>query len=237
MSNRASDLFAVILDNTDDDFNYLRELTRRAGFRYVMASHVDVLSQLVELEIPTSLFILRFERQLNHQLRAYLDILHKRCYDETPILLLCNEQTRTQAEKVVERPIDSFLSAPYDINDLVSRTGAMLRRSLRNRLQLPMWLEMDQRIIYGRTLDISGTGMLLRIPDPILIPKFNVRVFLDEQAGKEGRLEDSVRFSVLIRRKDKQADGYHLGVQITGVLDGPHAMLARMAGVQFRASH
>lgn len=236
MTSRPSDLFAVILDNTDDDTSYLRELTKRAGFRYVMASHVEVLSQLVALEIPTNLFILRFERQLNHQLRAYMDILHQHCYDDTPILLLCNEQTRTQAAKVIERPIDGYICAPFDIHELVSRTGAMLRRSLRNRLQLPMWLEMDQRTIYGRTLDVSGTGMLLLIPDPILLPKFAVRIFLSDQAGKEGKLEDSVRFNVLIRRKEKQADGYHLGVQITEVLDGPHPILARMAGVQFRST-
>lgn len=221
--------FAIILENSDDYYVYLQDLSESVGFRYVLASHMDVFNQLVDQQMPASLFIIRFERQLNYFLKSYMHILSQPAYANVPVLLIANEHTMAQANTMIERSIDDVIQTPIDSEQMKIKTGAMLRRSLRQDVELKVWLMLEGRTIEGRTLDISGTGVSVRVPDPVLSQKFTMRMFPDPSLTDVG-----VDFAVHVRRKEKSESGYHLGLQIVEHLDGDLDMLRDACGIQFR---
>lgn len=229
----AAEQFAIVLENGEEQPAYLHELSSHVGFKYVLASHLDVFRNLVSLSLPASLFILRFERYLNHQLRAYMDIIQSESYAEVPVLFLCNPHTAAQAKTVIERDIDALLVSPFTLDSIATKTGAMLRRSQRAQSRTVVWLEMDHKTTNGLTLDISATGMSIESPDPVLLNKFKVRAFFPDTA-KPSMSDPSVVFSVNVRRKERTAGGsYILGVEIVEFLEGPLTEFGRAIGVLF----
>ncbi len=224
-------LFAIVLENSDHYHSYLNYLSTQVGFRYVLASHLSVFSSLVELGLPANLFILRFEKHLNHQLRAYMDVIRNPAYADVPVLLICNKNTQRQAEGMLERSIDTFIVSPFSTTDIVSRTGNLLHRALRNQVKFPVWLELDRRTVQGLTMDVSASGLSVEVQDPILATRFPIRVLLDNNA--KGDENDSVVFYVQLRRKEKVESRYQLGLQIEELVSGPIGLLSAAAGVQF----
>ena len=221
--------FAVVLENSDDYHVYLNDLSTRVGFRYVVASHTDVFNQLIDMQIAASMFIIRFERQLNHFLKAYMRILSEPQYADIPVLLIANDQTEAQAKTMLERPIDGVMLAPVDPEQMAVKTGAMLRRSMRQSVDVKVWLQLEGRMIEGRTIDVSGTGMSVFISDPILAQKFTLRMLPDSDITDIG-----IDFSVQVRRKEKVEGGYHLGLSIIEYLAGDLDLLRDACGIQFQ---
>ena len=222
-------VFALILDNRADDLAYLKILSEKANFRYLLTSHLDVFQELLVRELPASMFILRFTYNLTAQLKAYLDIISSPIYQTVPVLLLANPQTDAQARKIIERPMDSVLNLPCTSEELTARTALLLRRAVREPINLKIWIELDRRVIQGRATDISSRGLSGVIPDPILGNRVNVRIFAPGSS-------DGVLFAAEVKRKEKSVEGYLIGLHLLKLLEGDLLALENQIGLRFELS-
>lgn len=226
MADLEQNVFALILDNADNH-EYLSGLANSVGFRYILCSHLEVFQDLLLREIPATLILIRFESSLTVQLKAYLDIIAKPIYKNTPIILLASEQTAGQAHKVCERINDSVIIMPISTEDLVKKTAILMRRAVRQQIDLTVWLEMDRKIVHGKSGDVSSGGLNVVVLDPILGNRVHVRIFPPGQ-------KTGVLFFGDIRRKEKTSAGaYELGIKLSAYLEGDLPDLEKRIGFKF----
>ncbi len=217
---------ALVVESPVSAGEYLDVLEQQVGLRWILTNHFEVFRLILErAPEPVQLVVLDFRHNLTDKLKFYMQLVRVDAESRIPALLLPSVDTLEQAKRMVERPGDQIVTRPFTTVDLQAAMGAMMRRSRRQHRELRIWLMLEERMVEGRTIDLSSSGLGAVVPDPILFAKVRIRIF-----APSGGV--SVDVEGHIRRKQRLAEGgYQLGIQFLRVLDGDPGAFGLAAGV------
>jgi DNA-binding response OmpR family regulator len=146
--------------------------------------------------------------------------------DRTPILLLTSENSSTEKVKGLDAGADDYVVKPYDVEELVARIRALLRRGNMEASPIIEWgnLRLDPNscdVTYGGQLlpltakEYSLIELLVRNSQRI----FSIRSLLEHLwSMDEAPLENTVRAHIKsLRKKLKQAGGEYLIETVYGL--------------------
>lgn len=229
-TSEAEQPVALVVEAPASAGEYLDVLEQQVGLRWILTNHFETFRLILErASDPVQLVVLDFRSGLTEKLKFYMQLVRSDPESRIPALLLPSVDTREQAVRMVERPIDQVIVRPFATVDLQAAMGAMMRRSRRQHRELRIWLMLEERMVEGRTTDLSSSGLGAVVPDPILFAKVRLRLFAP--AGGV-----SIDIEGHIRRKQRLSEGgYQLGIQFLRVLEGDPAAFGKAAGVDLGA--
>ncbi len=134
---------------------------------------------------------------------------------ETPVIMLSDSGETSEIVRGLRSGADDYVVKPFEIEVLVARIEAVLRRSTAERVQPPSRIELDdgglivdlgraEVWVRGQRVDLSATeyrllAFLARRPDRIVSPtEILTHVWGTEYANELGYVKSYVR---LVRRK------------------------------------
>jgi DNA-binding response OmpR family regulator len=134
---------------------------------------------------------------------------------ETPVIMLSDNGSASEIVRGLRTGADDYVVKPFELDVLVARIEAVLRRSTAERIQPPSRIELDDgRLVVdlgraevwvrGHRIDLSATeyrllAFLARRPDRIISPtEILTHVWGTEYANELGYVKSYVR---LVRRK------------------------------------
>lgn len=221
---------ALVVESPGSASEYLDLLEQHVGLRWVLTNNFETFRLILDrAREPVRMVVLDFRSALTEKLRFYMQLVRVDKELDIPALLLPTLETREQAVRILERPIDQMLPRPFVIEELEAAMGAMMRRSRRQASNLKVWLMLEERLVEGRTIDLSSSGLGAIVPDPILFAKVRLRLFAPEGGA-------AIDLEGIIRRKQRLPEGgYQLGIQFLRLLDGDPVAFGRAAGVDLSA--
>lgn len=219
---------AIVVEAIASAVSYLEPLERSAGLRWVLLHNIEVYrTMLARMGDAVRLVVIDFSSALTEKLQFYMELVRQDAAGRVPVLLLASESTESRARRVAERDIDRVLVRPLEPSVLETTMGEMMGRSTRREIEVKFWLFLEERVIEGKTTDLSDSGMGGWIPDPILFSRIHVRLFAPGERNTVDLLGN-------VRRKLRDPQGgYRLGVEWVRYLEGDPAALKAHTGIQF----
>ena len=217
---------ALVIEAPASAGEYLDVLEQQVGLRWILTNHFETFRLILErAPEPVQLVVLDFRHNLTDKLKFYMQLTRIDTESRIPALLLPSVDTLEQAKRMIERPVDQIVVRPFTTVDLQAAMGAMMRRSRRQHRELRIWLMLEERMVEGRTIDLSSSGLGAIVPDPILFAKVRLRIFAPSGGA-------TVDIEGHIRRKQRLSEGgYQLGIQFLRLLEGDPADFGLAAGV------
>lgn len=217
---------ALFVESPASAAAYLDVVERNVGLRWILTNNLETFERVLQhANDVVNLVVIDFQHGLTDKLKFYMQLCRSDGAQDIPCLLLPTAETRTQAERMLDRSIDRILQRPFEPSDIETLMGTMMRRSARRELEIRCWLMLEERMVEGRTIDLSTTGMGAVVPDPVLFAQVRIRLF-SPQGGHEIDVEGHIR-----RKQRLSEGGYQLGIQFLRVLSGDVAAFSRGAGV------
>jgi DNA-binding response OmpR family regulator len=146
-----------------------------------------------------------------------------------PILVTSSRQTMADKRQVYTLGADDFLPKPYDMEELLLKTGALLRRA---RIAADPKLEIGQTVLYQDSLTVMCAGMAQELPKKefMILYKllsYNNRIFTRRQLMAE------------LWDRDTESDEHTVDVHINRLRDkfrdSPDFQIITMRGLGYKA--